>query len=281
MELTATVEISLAFHVWYSLSIVETSKDTLELWKVLLHSYVPHIAVKVLDTDEALQSFVHLPAVFPMSAGANTAQPCLCLLQLLLLCHHVPSDNTLAGYTKQIKRTAAGLQTSHKLTTKSKNRLYVLRLQQKVLVMKLAELLASVKQRASSAELASVAMWQYLAEELHDDEQILPISPNPPPNHTAQPGDVETELVYESHLLMQLLIGLMQVLSRQASSHHSLAMCLTVIQQIPYRQPQCSTPSVLYVDHEMINQGKLMQGWPMQVGPHCHALQCHISHVLL
>lgn len=259
MELEATVEISLAFHVWYSLSSVETSKHTLDLWKVVLRSFVPHIAVELLDTDIALQAFVQLPAACTMSAGhdSNTAQPCLRLLQLFMQYHHVPADSMLAGHIKNIKRSAAVLQTSHKLKTKSKNRLYILRLQQKVLMLKFAELLASVKQHTNSADLASAALWQYVAEELYDDDQFLPMSLDPPLSSPVQPAAVETELLNKSLLLVELLISLVQLLSRTV--HHSLAMCITVIHQIPYRQPQCSLPSVLFVDHEMIRQGALMK----------------------
>lgn len=261
MELTATVEISLAFHVWYSLSSVETSKHTVDLWKVVLHSFVPHIAVELLDTDIALQAFVQLPAACTMSAGhdSHTAQPCLRLLQLFMQYHHVPADSTLASHIKNIKRAAAARQTSHKLKTKSKNRLYILRLQQKVLMFKFAELLASVKQLTNSADVASVALWQYVAEELYYDAQLLPMSLDPPLSKPVQPAAVETELLDKSLLLVELLIALVQLLSRTV--HHSLALCITVIHQTPYRQPQCSLPSVLLVDHEMVRQGA-----PTQLG---------------
>lgn len=261
MELTAIVDISLAFHIWYRLSKVQISKHTLELWTVVLQTFVPYLAEEQLNTATALQELAHLPAAHNMTAhdsNKDVANPCLQLLAFITQYGQVPPDTTLANYIKQMKVAPVSIQTTHKLDTSSKSRLYIMRLQQRILVMKFAMLLASIKQHASSVDTAIAALWIYIDQEAICDDKVLPQSSASPPSIPVQEAAVETELLNSSLLLVDVLIPLARQLSTQAVAHHQFSHCIDVLGQTPYRQPQYSIQSVLTVNKEMIRQGELM-----------------------
>ena len=261
MELKAIVDISLAFHIWYRLSKVQISKHTLELWTVVLQTFVPYLAEDQLNTATVLQELAHLPAAHYMTAhdsNKDVANPCLQLLAFITGYGQVPPDTTLANYIKQMKVAPVSIQTTHKLKTSSKSRLYIMRLQQRFLVMKFATLLASIKQRASSVDTAIAALWIYIDQEVICDDKVLPQSSAPPASIPVQEAAVETELLNSSLLLVDVLIPLARQLSTQAVAHHQLSHCIDVLGQTPYRQPHYSIQSVLTVNNEMIRQGELM-----------------------
>lgn len=133
-----------------------------------------------------------------------------------------------------------------------------MRLQQRILVMKFAMLLASIKQHASSVDTAIAALWIYIDQEAICDDKVLPQRTAPPASIPVQEAAVETELLNSSLLLVDVLIPLARQLSTQAVAHHQFSHCIDVLGQTPYRQPQYSIQSVLTVNKEMIRQGELM-----------------------
>ena len=243
LRLEATVNMSLAFQIWHKLSTVseQNSQHLQTRWRDMLKTCAAQIVARMTSANfTLLDALVDVSATSPVPEKQSTsllasylllkpitcaAEPWLLILTDMMNC--IETDGKLvlrdlvdvtAAHSRQQTREHGVASTCHP---------YFAHLQQMVVLLKIADILASVKQEAAGVTIAKRAVWECI----HQLDMAFHKELEQDRTHLVLPTTLDRELVSNCKALLKVIVPLMPQLlqSSQSFDHGCAARCLKLL----------------------------------------------------
>ena len=227
LQLQANTDVSLAFSIWVQLrqANIQSSAELKTIWKAVLDSCIPDTIWEDcgLIQPSLLSEFVNLSPTYSMRSDqfctpdsnlpddiAPVAKACLWLPKLLLRHCNKPASTTVQQYISDIHDSAEQGSTLHFFKgTAGAHKPQLLKLMRGLLLLKLIDVLASIKYEAAGIHDLEDILWQLLSDML--------ICNQPEATHGVTPQ--EQVILYP---LLQMLVSKAKLLIAQKATRDVL-----------------------------------------------------------